>query len=86
MLDKFYDLTQKGFSIGFEPYCFPSPEMRIKLYRDKQYAAYIVTGFDWKYFKDKDPIEREKMIIRVLNELEQKFYHDFGKERHILYP
>jgi len=86
MFDKFYDLARKGFSVAFEPDFIAGQSMRIKLYRDRQYATYLVDFREWKFFEDQIPIEREKLIARILDELEQKFYHDFGKERHILYP
>jgi len=86
MFDKFYDLARKGFSVAFEPDFIAGQSMRIKLYRDRQYATYLVDFREWKFFEDQIPIEREKLITRILDELEQKFYHDFGKERHILYP
>ena len=86
MFDKFYDLARKGFSVAFESYFIAGPSMKIKLYRDNQYAIYLVTLRDWEYFEDRDPITREKLIVRILDELEQKFYQDFGKERYILYP
>lgn len=86
MLDKFYDLTRKGFSVAFEPDFIAGPSIRIKLYRNRQYTTYLVTWHDWTYFENQDPIEREKLIARILDELEQKFYHDFGKERQVLYP
>lgn len=86
MFDKFYDLARKGFCVAFEPDFIAGQSMRIKLYRDRQYATYLVDFREWKFFEDQIPIEREKLIARILDELEQKFYHDFGKERHILYP
>lgn len=86
MFDKFYDLARKGFSVAFEPDFIAGPSMRIKLYRNRQYTTYLVTWHDWAYFENQDPIEREKLIARILDELEQKFYQDFGKERHVLYP
>ena len=86
MFDKFYDLARKGFSVAFESYFIAGPSMKIKLYRDNQYAIYLVTLRDWEYFEDRDPITREKLIVRILDELEQKFYQDFGKERQVLYP
>jgi len=86
MFDKFYDLARKGFAVAFEPDFIAGQSMRIKLYRDRQYATYLVDFREWKFFEDQIPIEREKLIARILDELEQKFYHDFGKERHILYP
>ena len=84
MFDKFYNLARKGFSVAFESYFIAGPSMKIKLYRGQQYATYLVTLRDWECFEDQDPITREKLIVRILDELEQKFYQDFGKERYIL--
>ena len=84
MLDKFYDLARKGFSVAFESYFIAGPSMKIKLYRDQQYTTYLVTWHDWTDFENKDPIEREKLIVRILDELEQKFYHDFSQETQLL--
>ena len=87
MVDKLYELSQKGFTVAFEPYFVTGPDMRIKLYRDKQYVVYIISGHDLEYLKEGGyPLAREELIRRVLDELEQKFYHEFGKERHVLHP
>ena len=86
MFDKFYDLARKGFSVAFESYFIAGPSMKIKLYRDQQYATYLVDFREWEYFESQDPIKRDELIARILDELEQKFYHDFGKERQVLYP
>ena len=86
MLEKLYELTQKGFTVAFEPYFVAGPDMRIKLYRDKQYAIYVISNYIWESLKDGNPITREELIVRTLDELEQDFYHEFGKERHVLYP
>ena len=86
MLEKLYELTQKGFTVAFEPYFVAGPDMRIKLYRDKQYAIYVISNYIWESLKDGNPITREELIVKTLDELEQDFYHEFGKERHVLYP
>lgn len=83
MFDKFYDLARKGFSVAFESDFIAGPSIRIKLSRNRQYTTYLVTWHDWTYFENQDSIEREKLITRILDELEQKFYHDFGKERQV---
>ena len=86
MLEKLYELTQKGFTVAFEPYFVAGPDIRIKLYRDKQYAIHVISNYIWESLKDGNPITREELIVRTLDELEQDFYHEFGKERHVLYP
>ena len=86
MLEKLHELTQKGFSISFEPYFVTGPNMRIKLYRDRQYAVYVISNYIWDSLEDGNPLTREELIVKSLDELEQDFYREFGKERHILYP
>lgn len=86
MLKKLYELTQKGFTVSFEPYFVTGPHMRIKLYRDRRYAVYIISNYICDSLKDGNPITREELIVRSLDEMEQDFYREFGKERHVLYP
>lgn len=98
MLEKLHELTQKGFTVSFEPYFVAGPHMRIKLYRDRQYAVYIISNYIRDSLKDGNPITREELIVqsldeiekefivKTLDELEQDFYREFGKERHVLYP
>lgn len=79
MLEKLHELTQKGFSISFEPYFIAGPNMRIKLYRDRQYAVHVISNYIWDSLEDGNPLTQEELIVKSLDELEQDFYREFGK-------
>jgi len=86
MLEKLYELAQKGFAVSFQPYFLIGDVIRIKLYRDNQYTVVNITGHAWEYLTSRDSCEQNELIVKTLDELEQDFYRQFGKERHVLYP
>lgn len=81
MLEKLYELAQKGFTVSFEPYFLIGDVIRIKLYRDDRYMVVNIAGHAWEYLTTRGSCEQEEFIVKTLDELEQDFYREFGKER-----
>lgn len=86
MLEKLYELAQKGFAVSFQPYFLVGDVIRIKLYRDNQYTVVNIACHAWEHLISRDSCEQKEFIAKTLDELEQNFYREFGKERHVLYP
>lgn len=80
MLKKLHELTHKGFSVSFQPYFLVGDVIRIELYRDNQCTAVNIADHAFGYLTSIDSCEQKEFIVKTLDELEQDFYHKFGKK------
>ena len=84
MLEKLYELAQKGFSVSFQPCCpyfLVGDVIRIELHRDNQYTVVDIADHAWVYLTSIDSCEQKEFIVKTLDELEQDFYHEFEKDK-----